>query len=136
MSALVVKFPDMARQETDAPLPNRLRYWRKRRGLTLIELAAMAHTAHGHVARMETGKRELTIGWMRIFARALDIEVADLLNQEDGGLADRERRLLDTYREVPEAMRGVLDAVAEQQQAFRGAAEVVPFGHEADRKAG
>jgi hypothetical protein len=46
---------------------------------------------------------------------------ADLLNPELGGLSHEERELVQTYREVPQILRGEYDRMREGHQQYRGA---------------
>ncbi|MAY78584.1 MAG: hypothetical protein CL802_13595 [Citromicrobium sp.] len=127
-SAVVLQFPSMGQHRKDlSNLPNRVRYWRLERGMTLKEAAAQIGTAFGHLQRIETGARELSTVWMRKIATVFDVTPADLLSIEDGGLDPKERRIVETRRQIPEAHRQSIDAVAEAQQPFRGAAEMVPL---------
>ena len=123
MSASIISFPVMAKS-ADLDLPNRIRALREARGLTLQELAPMIGLHFSYLGKIERGKRELTKPVMERLARALEVAEADLLNTEDGGLTERERFIIDTYRQIPAAMRGAIEAVAESQQSFRGAPEV------------
>lgn len=104
------------------PFSNRVREWRERRGLKLAQLANAINVTEGHMGNLERGRRELTKPVLERVARALSCEQADLLNLEDGGLTEQERRLIDTYREIPEAMRMIVNAVVEAQQPYRSVA--------------
>lgn len=135
MPADVLYFPSMARfgpRPEGTPRPNRIMERRKEAGLTMEQLAGRVNITRGHLSNLENGKRELTWPVMERIAAALDVLPADLLNPTDGGLSEVERFLINTYREVPEAMRKAFNAVAESQQPFRGASEVV--GLDADEK--
>ena len=122
VSARVLQFPPMGgKQIPEAMLPNRIRVLRKAAGKTLQQLAPGAGISFHHLAKIETGERELTHPVMERVAAALGVPVADLLLPQEGGLTEHERRLIDTYRQVPPAARAALDAVAESQQPFRGA---------------
>lgn len=124
----VLQFPRMGQHRNDVEnLPNRVRYWRKQRGMTLKEAAEKIGTAFGHLQRIETGARELSTAWMRRIADVFEVTPADLLSLEDGGLEPTERRIVDTRREIPAAHRNSIDAVAEAQQSFRGQPELVPL---------
>ena len=124
-SARILQFPSMGNQRKDVEdMPNRVRYWRLERGLTLKEAAEKVGTAFGHLQRIETGARELSTAWMRRIANAFDVSPADLLSLEDGGLDERERRIVETRRAIHETHRRAIDAVAESQQSFRGTPEV------------
>ena len=65
------------------PMPNMIRKWRKRRGLTLQVLAERLGTSAGHLHKWETGKVSITLDRLSAVAAALDCGVIDLV----GGLA-------------------------------------------------
>lgn len=133
-TATILEFPPMGSPEhNDGPLPNRVREWRKRRGLTLQQLAPKANITYGHLGAIEVGRREMSQVVMDKLAEALGVPTADLLNLDAGGLTEQERELIRTYREIPAPMRKSIDAVAEAHQQFRGFGEIAPMR---DRKAG
>lgn len=122
MSASVLQFRPMPTPKRDN-LPNRIRHWRELQGLTLRDLAPRVGLAHGSLARIETGAQELGQYWLVRIAAELKVAPADLLPAAQGGLSEDERRLIDTYREVPEANRRVIESVIESQQGYRGGPE-------------
>ncbi|RVQ67674.1 XRE family transcriptional regulator [Croceicoccus ponticola] len=85
--------------------PNRVREIRKIRNMTLTELSARIGMAHGHLAKIERGLRDLNHQWSVRIARELSVLPADLMTTGDGGLTDTERRIIDTYRRSPESWR-------------------------------
>lgn len=56
-----------------------LKVWREQRGLTRAGLAAKAGLTAGHVAHIETGRRQGTADTLRRLATALDVTVDDLV---------------------------------------------------------
>lgn len=126
--ATVLHFPAMPAPTHHSKLPNRLRFFREQANLTLEDLAPRVGLKPSGLSKMERGDSPLTVAWMERIARELKISPADLLNETSGGLTEKERNLIDTYREVPPGLRGTIDAVAESQQPYRhsGEAEVVP----------
>jgi DNA-binding Xre family transcriptional regulator len=56
-----------------------LKVWREQRGLTRTELAREAGLTAGHVAHIETGRRQGTAETLRRLATALDVTVDDLV---------------------------------------------------------
>lgn len=133
VGAVILPFPSMARVKSPPvdDLPNRIREWRLRRDLTLKELAAASRLQYAHLSKIELGQRELNQETMARIAAGLGVAPADLLRIEAGGLTDEERRLIQTFREIPAAGRAAINAVAESQQAYRGEPEVVDL---ADRR--
>lgn len=122
----VLSFPIMPRPKIE-DLPNRVRYWRKQRGLTLRQLAPIVGIAFPSLGKIETGKLDLRHYWMERIAAALDVAPADLLPLGHGGLTEKERELVETYRELPEANRRVIDGVKDTLQPWRGPPETVEF---------
>lgn len=58
---------------------NRIRHYRKRRGLTLAQVAEQLGTTPQTVSRLETEAMTLSMEWLRRFADIFDVHVADLL---------------------------------------------------------
>ncbi len=56
-----------------------LKIWREHRGLTRAQLAAKAGLTAGHIAHIETGRRQGTADTLRRLATALDVTVDDLV---------------------------------------------------------
>lgn len=65
-------------------MTNRIRDIRKARGLTLADLAAACSppTTAQTIGRLETGTRQLSLGWMNRIAAALEVEPASLMRAE------------------------------------------------------
>lgn len=123
----VCMFQPMPRAKLEN-LPNRVRYWRLKRGLSLRALAPLVGLSYPALGRIETGKQDLSQYWMERLARALDVQAADLLLPEIGGLTEDERAVIEVYRQVPEAGRRAIRSVSESQRPFMGAPETVDFG--------
>ena len=60
--------------ETNSPL----REWRKYRGMTQVELAAISGLSQGAIAQIEAGKRNPSVETARKFANALHCDIDDL----------------------------------------------------------
>ncbi|MSO69182.1 MAG: XRE family transcriptional regulator [Alphaproteobacteria bacterium] len=58
---------------------NLLRAWRKKRGLTLVALAAASGLSHAFLSLLENGKKEATTTTLKKLAAALKIEPGDLI---------------------------------------------------------
>lgn len=56
----------------------RLRKLRKAKGLTGEELAERAHTTATQISRLEQGKRSMSLKWIRVLARALEVPEEEL----------------------------------------------------------
>jgi transcriptional regulator with XRE-family HTH domain len=66
-------------QTPSPPPPNRLREWRKQRGLTMAEVAEKIEVKTATVARHETGGAQVTLGQLYDYARIYRVRVEDLL---------------------------------------------------------
>lgn len=96
---------------------NRLRYWRMARELTLEQLGELVDMPAQTVQRYETEDR-LKVSQLRLFADALDVKPADLVESGDD-LTAEERDLLNRYRGWDQATRETVKAVADAHDKFR-----------------
>ena len=108
----LIFFPYMAK--TTENLPNRIREWRLRRKVTLVELAKAIGTTHGHVQKMEVGDRPVTLEWLDRIGAALTVSVGELLHQRQNPLlpTEEETRLLEQLREGGDQLMRTVQAVA------------------------
>ncbi|HWE05540.1 MAG TPA: helix-turn-helix transcriptional regulator [Rhizomicrobium sp.] len=58
---------------------NPVHVWRAHRGLTLAQLGERAGLSRGYLSDIENGKRSGTVGTLRSIARALGVDVDDLV---------------------------------------------------------
>lgn len=82
----------------DTPFGQALRRWRRRRGLSQLELAAQAHTSPRHVSFLETGRSPPDRDIVLRLAEALDLPLRErnaLLRHAGSGPAYPERSLDD-----------------------------------------
>jgi transcriptional regulator with XRE-family HTH domain len=65
-------------------MSNRIRAIRKAKGLTLADIAAACDppTTAQTIGRLETGMRQLSLGWMNRIAAALEVDAASLMRAE------------------------------------------------------
>ncbi|KPH59169.1 helix-turn-helix transcriptional regulator [Novosphingobium sp. ST904] len=115
----------MARKSKIERFPNRIRELREQAELSLEKLGQLSGIHFSNLAKIETGEREMKDHHMEQLSKALGIAKADLLNPEDGGLTPEERALIDTYRDLPVALRKTFDALRDSHQVFRGSGEVI-----------
>ena len=127
MAGNVLQFPTMARKSKIERFPNRIRELREQAGLSLEQLGESAGIHFSNLAKIETGAREIKDHHLDQLAKALGFPKADLLNPEDGGLTPEERALVETYRDLPAAMKKTFDSLRESHQAYRGTGEIVPM---------
>jgi transcriptional regulator with XRE-family HTH domain len=60
-------------------LPNRIRAFRERAGLSMQALAERAGTSAPQINKLEKGDRKLTVDWMIRLGRALGVDPKDLM---------------------------------------------------------
>jgi transcriptional regulator with XRE-family HTH domain len=61
------------------PYPSRVREWRRVRGLSQRQLAAISGVARQTILRTENGRTKPTAGTLVLLAHALGVAAADLL---------------------------------------------------------
>jgi transcriptional regulator with XRE-family HTH domain len=88
-------------------LPNRIRELRNARGWRLEDLADRVGCSVTFVSDVERGVRELSLQWMKRFARVLKVQPADLLSETDNSrsLSPGERELAELYASADEGQR-------------------------------
>lgn len=62
---------------------NALKIWRKHRGLTQVALAKKAEISHGFVAFLENDERKASVETWQSLAKALDVDLEDILPQSE-----------------------------------------------------
>ena len=89
-------------------MENRIREWRKARGMTLKQLAESVGTSNQQISHLEKGRRRLSLEWMERIADALGCHPSDLLGDPAQPRNERERAMMELFRGLSE----------EQQEAF------------------
>lgn len=104
MTYIVIMFPD-----------NRIRELRRKKGLSQAQLGAAVGLHQTQIGKLENSGRNLTFEWARRIAKALDVHLADLLDENDNPdrLALEERVLVRDYRKATPEQRRMLKRVAE-----------------------
>lgn len=69
---------------TNATAKNRIRELRQKLGLTAKNLAERAGTTEATISRIESGKQSLSQSWLQKIARALGVQIVELLGNEPG----------------------------------------------------
>ena len=68
----------------DPPTSERIRYYRKERGLTQQQLADMLGTTQDYISDVERGKKpQVTLEWIERCAKVFGIKIRDLIPRED-----------------------------------------------------
>lgn len=89
-------------------MENRIKEWRRARGLTLKQLAERIGTSNQQISHLENGRRRLTLDWIERIAIALECHPADLIGGDTQLRSERERAMIELFRGLSE----------EQQEAF------------------
>ena len=73
--------PTLSGADVDSYLaaPSPLAFWRKRRGLTQVDLARAADISQSYLAQLESGRREAMVSVYGRLARCLGIRIDDLM---------------------------------------------------------
>jgi phage repressor protein C with HTH and peptisase S24 domain len=100
----------------------RLREFRKRSGLTLSALAALAGTTAAQVGKLEKGERRMTVEWMQRLAPPLGVEAKDLL-PPSGAAPSPRAAAAPAFVRLPEAPRDLIPV----RSAARGGDEQEMF---------
>ena len=92
-------------------MTNRIRDIRKAKGLTLADLAAACTppTTAQTIGRLETGMRQLSLGWMNKIAAALGVDPASLMRDE---AATPAQIVADLTAAGPQALTAPREAIA------------------------
>lgn len=99
---------------------NRIRELRKKAGLTQTELGTKVGLHQTQIGNLENGGRNLTWEWARRIARALEVNLVDLVPDKDNPdrLSKHERELVRKYREADEQQQALIERVAEPLRGF------------------
>lgn len=92
--------------------------WRSHFGLTQQRLAELTDTTKGEISRLESGKRRLTVEWLRRFARVYQVAPEALMKPPPAGLDDAPGRMGGLARAKPaEVEDGSMLVVADDGMA-------------------
>lgn len=88
----------------------RVRKLREERGWSLTDLAGRMGTTAGQITKLQNGDLQISLLWMRRFARAFGIKMGALLPPDEMDLSrsDEAAELLEIFYGVPEAERPAL----------------------------
>lgn len=108
---------------------NRIKTWRKARGLSAQRLAEMVNTGRSTIVKLERGERRLTQDWMRRIAMALEIAPTQLLPLDENRPASYPitlAPLLDLQSVVDAIRDGVLVEIINARGAIMDLGSAVP----------
>jgi len=95
---------------------NRIRAYREAKGLSLDQLASLAGTSNQQISNLETGKRRLTVDWLRALSKALGCHPWSLVGDElPARLMPNDVQVLGMFRELKS---GQQDAVLQLLKSF------------------
>ena len=87
-------------------MDNQIRTYREAKGLSLDQLASLAGTSNQQISNLETGKRRLTVDWLRSLGEALGCHPWSLVGDElPKPLTSDEIQLFDSYRSLTAPQR-------------------------------
>ena len=118
---VVYLFTPMAHSPED--MPNRIRFLRKQRGLTLQQVADEIGVHKTMMGMLERGDRPLHLTYQQAIARVLGVAPADLLRTEDNpfsGIAEEDRKFFLEYLSFDAAGRRTLRSLSENLREWRG----------------
>ncbi|MBS0457904.1 MAG: helix-turn-helix transcriptional regulator [Proteobacteria bacterium] len=97
-------------------MDNRIRAFREARGLSLDRLASLVDSTNQQISHLETGKRRLTVDWLKRLGAALGCHPWELVSVDlPQPLVPDEIHLLDAFRALASAQR---DALLQLVDAF------------------
>lgn len=102
----------MAKSNAEQALPNRIRYFRERQGLTLEDVAAESGLSVSYVSRLETNARNLSLKSLDKVARVLGVP-ASVLIAEPGSLDAA------AFEASPEVARRIAKMVLDHVETVR-----------------
>jgi transcriptional regulator with XRE-family HTH domain len=118
-----LKKPAPLELSTLEKIGGRVRTLREERGLSQEGLATLAGTAPERISRIEAGKLNIILTTLEALAKALDLEMLDLVNVDDTPRG----RLVELTRHRSEAdVRAMIRRI--QQMAFEGVRPARPSG--------
>ena len=95
------------------PIGEKVKYWRKKRGLTQAALAEKLMITPSNISQIEIGSRSPTLDTMALIAKALDVDLEELVKDPDSAQLAVEAKkqptetgkLPDNILKMPEARR-------------------------------
>lgn len=91
---------------SEYPLGERIRYMRKERGLTQVEMAKLLKVTQGALSQIEKGQMNLTLQMLLSIAKILRIEPAVLFAQDDVFVFDiKNLSKYKTFNDLPPSLK-------------------------------
>jgi transcriptional regulator with XRE-family HTH domain len=114
----LIFFPYMAKSTENCP--NRIREWRQRKNITLVQLAREIGATHGHLQKMEVGDRPVTLEWLDRISEKLGVSVGELLHERQNPLLPTvdEQKLLTRLREGGDQLMRMAQALADAHRSY------------------
>lgn len=105
------------------PIGEKVKYWRKKRNMTQAALAEKLVITPSNISQIENGSRSPTLATMELIAKALEVDLEELVRDPASpqlaveiekqptatdGLSEEEALIIRVYRSLPEAHRQAL----------------------------
>lgn len=105
----------MSHIQTSKELGEKMREFRKRRGLTQEQLAERTGVTFQQIQQYENGRTRLNTDKLQIIANALEIPVAAFFGEVEGPLSEEEQNLVNGFRALqnPEVRSFVLRSLTQ-----------------------
>lgn len=85
-------------------LGERLRYWRKKKNVSVYKLYRISDISENHIRSIEKGEKQPTVAKLKALTDALNISLSEFFNEDEEHicyLTEREKHFLDLYRSLP-----------------------------------
>lgn len=85
-------------------LGERLRYWRKKKNISVYKLCHMCDISENHIRSIEKGEKQPTVTKLKAITDALNVSLAEFFNEDEERvcyLTEKEKHMLDLYRSLP-----------------------------------
>lgn len=93
--------PHSSRLRRSYPAPNRLQQLRESKGLSVAEFSRLVGVTAQEIGYLETGKRQLTVAWLKRLAVALQCTPWSIVTEQDvSNLSPDEQQLILAYRRM------------------------------------
>lgn len=85
-------------------LGERLRYWRKKKKVSVYKLCHISDISENHIRSIEKGEKQPTVAKLKALTDALGVSLSEFFNEDEAHicyLTENEKHLLDLYRSLP-----------------------------------
>lgn len=85
-------------------LGERLRYWRKKKNVSVYKLYRISDISENHIRSIEKGEKQPTVAKLKALTDALNVSLSEFFNEDEERvcyLTEKEKHMLDLYRSLP-----------------------------------